>query len=56
MHRVDTSTLRRLAAEADVDPRSLIRLLRGQPVRGGAGRRGRRVLEAYGFLPKEADR
>lgn len=47
---LDASSLRRLAVLADVDPRSLRRLLRGQPVRGGAGHRARRVLIEAGYL------
>lgn len=49
----DASVLRRLAVVARVDPRTLARLLRGQPVKGDAGHRGRKVLEEEGFLSKE---
>lgn len=47
---LDASTLRRLAVQADVDPRSLQRLLRGEHVRGAAGHRARRVLVEFGYL------
>jgi hypothetical protein len=48
--RVDTATLRRLATEAECDPRSLVKLLKGLPVRGVAGHRARRVLKRHGLL------
>lgn len=54
LKRPDAPTLRKLAVAASVDPRTLNRLLRGLPVRGDAGHRGRRVLEDNGFLPKQA--
>ena len=52
---LDSFTLRRLAVEAEVDPRSVIAELRaakGQrvPVRGMSGHRVRRVLKAHGLL------
>jgi hypothetical protein len=50
MKKADASTLRRLAVLADVDPRSLRRLLRGEHVRGAAGHRARRVLVEAGYL------
>lgn len=51
-------TVRRLAVEASVDPRSVVRELRaaiGQmtPVRGMAGDRVRRVLIRHGYLPRK---
>ncbi len=54
MKDADASTLRRLAVLADVDPRSLRRLLRGEPVRGAAGHRARRVLIEAGYLTEPA--
>ena len=50
MRNLDAATLRRLAVQGDVDPRSLRRLLRGEPVRGAAGHRARRVLVESGYL------
>ena len=53
---IDRATLRRLAVEADADPRSVIaelRAARGEraPVRGMAGHRVRRVLAEHGLIP-----
>ena len=54
MKSIDASTLRRLAVQADVDPRSLLRLYHGTPVRGAAGHRARRVLVEAGYLSEPA--
>lgn len=54
MKTIDASTLRRLAVLADVDPRSLRRLLHGKSVRGAAGHRARRVLIEAGYLSEQA--
>lgn len=54
MKKADASSLRRLAVLADVDPRSLRRLLRGEQVRGAAGHRARRVLVEEGYLSEPA--
>jgi hypothetical protein len=57
---LDKATIRRLAVEADVDPRSIVaelRAARGErpPVKGMAGHRVRRVLAEHGLLkPREA--
>jgi hypothetical protein len=48
---LDTATIRRLAVEADVDPRSVERRLRGERVRGLAGHRIDRVLAAHDLAP-----
>lgn len=55
---LDEATRRELAVQAEVDPRTIEKVLRGEPVRGMAGRRARRVLEAAGLtipanLPSE---
>lgn len=50
----DASTIRRLAVEADVDPRSIHAVLRGRDVRGMAGRRARDVLVRHGFVATHA--
>lgn len=47
---IDTATLRRLAVEAEADPRTVARYLRGEPVRGLAKHRIRRVLGEHGLL------
>lgn len=44
----DRPTLYRLAAEADADPRTVARHLRGEVVRGRAGERIRAALERLG--------
>lgn len=53
MPRCDTATVRRLAAEAETDPRTIRKLLEGKPVRGLAAHRARRVLVAAGLLRAE---
>lgn len=51
---VDCAELRRLACRAEVDPRTLAKVIRGEPVRGMAGRRALRVLRAEGIEPLSA--
>ena len=55
---VDTATIRRLAVEADADPRSVERRLSGRPIVGMPGQRIDRVLAAHGIRPavKPTDR
>lgn len=53
---IDAGVLRRLAADGDVDPRSLLKLLRGEAVKGMAGRRARKVLMAAGLLRRADDK
>ena len=48
---IDTATVRRWSVEADVDPRSIIKRLRGEPVRGMSGHRIDRVLGEHGVAP-----
>jgi hypothetical protein len=45
------TTLNKLAIAAEVDPRTLKRVLSGHDVRGYSGERARRILSAHGFLP-----
>ena len=52
---ISTSRARRLAAEAEVDPRTLVKILEGKPVLGMAGDRARRVLIAAGYIKAEAN-
>ncbi len=47
---VEAEMLRRLAVAAEVDPRTLRKLLRGAEVKGMAGRRARQVLADAGLL------
>lgn len=47
---LDASSLRRLAVEADVDPRTIRKLLAGKRVRGMAGRRAALLLRQAGLL------
>lgn len=49
--QIDTATIRRLAVEAEADPRSVEARLRGKKVRGLAGHRIDRVLAAHGLTP-----
>ncbi len=53
MCKVDLATVRELAVQASVDPRSIQRVLAGEPVRGMAGHRARRVLQEAGLLEPE---
>lgn len=48
---VDTAQLRRLAVEADCDPRTLAKALAGWPVRGAVARRIFAILEMHSLLP-----
>lgn len=54
MMTLDLATKRELAVKASCDPRTIDKLLRGEPVRGMAGHRARRVLESEGVLSGEA--
>ena len=47
---LDAATARTLAVEASCDPRTIIRVFRGEQVRGMAGDRARAVLLAHGLL------
>lgn len=49
-NKPDSAALRELAVRADVDPRTIKRVLEGAAVRGMPGRRARRVLEEAGYL------
>lgn len=51
MYPLDKATIRELAVRASVDPRSIQRMLAGEPVKGMAGHRARRVLQEAGLLP-----
>jgi hypothetical protein len=53
MTELDRLTIRRLAAEAAVDERSLIKRLRGDPVRGLTGSRCDQILKAHGIDPDD---
>ena len=46
---LDAGTLRRLAVEYEVDPRTILKLMRGAPVRGMARDRAVRALESLGL-------
>ncbi len=48
---IDVGFRRRFAVEASCDPRTIDKVLRGEPVRGLAGHRARAVLIAAGLLP-----
>jgi len=53
MQPLGAATLRRLAVEAQVDPRTIDRVVKGLPVRGLAGERARKVLIAAGIIPSD---
>lgn len=46
---LDEATRRVLAVRAEVDPRTIEKVLRGEPVRGMAGHRARKTLENAGY-------
>jgi hypothetical protein len=50
---IDEATRRKLAVLADVDPRSIDRVILGQPVRGAAGVRALAVIVDAGLLPPQ---
>jgi hypothetical protein len=52
--RIDTATARALAVKAVCDPRTIRRVLHGEPVRPGVAQRARAVLIEAGLLPREA--
>jgi hypothetical protein len=52
--RLDASTLRRLAVEAHVDPRTISRAACGERIRGDAGHRAREALERHGYRAQAA--
>lgn len=47
---LDTATLRRLAVEANCDPRTVAAVAEGTEVRGDAGHRARAALVKAGYL------
>jgi hypothetical protein len=53
---LDAATIRWLAVEASVDPKSIVKVARGEHVRGMAGRRATAALRAAGFLRDDAAR
>lgn len=55
MLKLDKATKRRLAVQASCDPRTIEKILAGEPVVGMARERARAVLEREGFLVR-ADR
>ncbi len=52
---IDTANARRLAVKADVDPGSIVKMVRGGTVRGMSGERARRVLVEAGYLDAGKD-
>lgn len=55
--QLDSATLRRLAVRASCDPRTIVAVAEGRPVRGLAGERARRVLIEIGYpLPPQTPR
>ncbi len=47
--KLDDATCRKIAVQADCDPRTIKKALRGEPVRGMAGRRARTALLEAGY-------
>ena len=50
---IDEANARRLAVRADVDPKTIRKVLRGDKVRGMAGERARKALVDAGLLEPE---
>lgn len=50
---IDEALKRELAVQASCHPKTIAKVLRGEPVRGLAGHRARLILEAAGLLPAE---
>jgi hypothetical protein len=48
---IDEALKRELAVQASCHPKTIAKVLRGEPVRGLAGHRARKILEAAGLLP-----
>lgn len=51
--QLDTATVRWLAVEAGVDPKTIIKVSKGRPVRGMPGHRARAALQALGLLASD---
>ncbi len=51
---IDEATRRKLAVLADCDPRTIDKVILGQPVRGAAGLRALAVLADCGIAPLES--
>lgn len=51
MKRADKATVRELAVKASCDPRTILKVLRGEAVRGMAGHRARAAVLALDLLP-----
>jgi hypothetical protein len=47
---LDKATLRELAVLASCDPRTIQRVVRGEPVRGMAGHRALKILKERGLV------
>jgi hypothetical protein len=54
--KLDEATVRELSVKASVCPRTIRRLVAGQPVRGLAGHRARAVLAEAGLLATSEQR
>lgn len=50
---IDEANARRLAVQADCDPRTIRKALRGEEVRGMAGERAKKALREAGMLKEE---
>ncbi len=50
---IDDAVKRELAVQASCHPKTIAKVLRGEPVRGLAGHRARKILEAAGLLPRD---
>jgi hypothetical protein len=48
---LDKATIRALSVRASVDPRTIVRVIEGRPVRGMAGQRALAALIESGVLP-----
>ncbi|WP_437647308.1 hypothetical protein [Sorangium sp. So ce362] len=52
VRNIDKATQRRLAVAADCDPRTVVKVFRGERVKGMSGERARKALIEAGLLAK----
>lgn len=51
--KIESAKLRELSVKASVDPRTILKLLAGEPVKGMSGHRAAAVLREAGFIVAE---
>lgn len=56
LKQLTVAQIRKVAVEADTDPRTVQRVVRGQPTRGMTGARIMRVLQRLGLVIEKPER